>query len=724
MSIGVPNMVRTISILLLGAIVGAGATYFLFPGASDSGLQRVPKTPDSSPYSPNKNSSVAESATPELEANIRSHEGRQAIYNLVTEASASELIKMISDAAAIENPSARRISTEILLARFAELDPREAIRLSRTAGAGSSITASLYATWARFDRDEALEALRDESDAAVARQAAVLLVEEFGGNHSALLDVIDALPSNVDKAGVEIDVLVAQAGNDLDYAMLTANQIADPRMRMRAWKNIARKMAVDDPLLALSAASQVVVASEREDFAQTVVWQWATRDPNAVLDYVATLDLSGREAQAIVGYALSTLAEAEPERLLTAAESWPAELGERARYWALRRWAEYDPQQALAHVENQPPGRKRDELMSFVARGYGEADPEAALAWANRLPPTQSRQSNLLYSVFAGVAKRDPDYALDLALALEDKAVRSEAVSSVLAQSVQSGTDVARIADMVLALDDQRLAEQAMQYFGHTWARQDPAAAFDWMVANRGKLAENTITNFSRVIADYDPEFAAGLTNRVPADLRADWISRVAAGYAQSDPERAMNWLGQYQGQPGYERAVTAVIQHSAQRDPQAAARNINRLTDTNHALIVANTASRMWARDDPEAAARWADTIQNEAVRGTAAAGIATQWAYEEPDRAAEWVLTMPYGAGRDQALSGVLSGVARKRVPDDALLTAFSDDMARQQAVVSTIHRLARVDRAAADRLLEKYVSDPTLLYQARQRLAALPH
>ena len=59
---------------------------------------------------------------------------------------------------------------------------------------------------------------------------------------------------------------------------------------------------------------------------------------------------------------------------------------------------------------------------------------------------------------------------------------------------------------------------------------------------------------------------------------------------------------------------------------------------------------------------------------------------------------------------------------VKTDSLLEAFSSDMARQQAVVSAAYRLARVDRAAADRLIKKYVSDPTLRSQVERNLASM--
>jgi hypothetical protein len=183
-----------------------------------------------------------------------------------------------------------------------------------------------------------------------------------------------------------------------------------------------------------------------------------------------------------------------------------------------------------------------------------------------------------------------------------------------------------------------------------------------------------------------------------------------------------MNWVSQYQGEPGYNAALATIAAQSAQNDPVAAARSIDRNPDASSAAVVARTADREWARRDPQSAAAWAARVGNEQVRRIAITNVARQWAYEDASGASQWVLTLPPGPTRDSALAAAVAGGAAQGVPDEELLRAFSSDMARQQAVVSAAYRLARIDRAAADRLIRKYVSDATLRSQVERNLASI--
>jgi hypothetical protein len=124
------------------------------------------------------------------------------------------------------------------------------------------------------------------------------------------------------------------------------------------------------------------------------------------------------------------------------------------------------------------------------------------------------------------------------------------------------------------------------------------------------------------------------------------------------------------------------------------------------------------WAQRDPRSAANWALRVQNEQARDAAIASVATQWASSEPDSATQWAMTMPRGHDRDSALQSVISIVASKRVPENTLFEGIEDELTRQQAAVTAAYRLARSDMDAADQLVERYVTDATLLKQFQQR------
>ena len=89
----------------------------------------------------------------------------------------------------------------------------------------------------------------------------------------------------------------------------------------------------------------------------------------------------------------------------------PGDLGAMMRRAALMSFARDDPLAALSHAEALPPGGEREQMLSTIATSYGRTDPEAALAWAQSLSPPSP---NVVANVLAGLARVDPDRAIDL----------------------------------------------------------------------------------------------------------------------------------------------------------------------------------------------------------------------------------------------------------------------------------------------------------------------
>jgi hypothetical protein len=647
------------------------------------------------------------------------HHDRLDFYQRAAQANEQQLLELIGQVAATPNSRARRFSAEILLSRYAEINPRSALKISRKFRSDKSLTASLYAVWSRTDRQVALDAMSGESDSAIARQAPILLVEELGGDSSALLDVLDALPPHIDQLGIQIAVLVAQSAFDPVGAISQAGDFTNPRDRDRALRRIGRDLASRDPQQAFSVGAQIVDDDSRLTYQGEVMGEWVAIDPGGVLDYLAASTMSYAEMRMMARYTFSAIADAEPERLMAVAGQWSGAFEEQARYVVLRQWSENDPQRAIDFVGGLPPGQKRDQLLSSIARGYGKADVDAALAWASTLQP---RPNGIFGSVIERLAVENPDRAFDLALSLASGDAPSEALQGVIMRAAYSGADAERMANKVLTLQNEQLRRQALQMLSYSWARQDPSAVIAWLVTNNSRMPKESFQAAARQLAETDPYLAAEYMSQVPVEARADWLQQVAHGLAKNDPAAAMNWVSQYQGEPGYNAALATIAAQSAQNDPVAAARSIDRNPDASSAAVVARTADREWARRDPQSAAAWAARVGNEQVRRIAITNVARQWAYEDASGASQWVLTLPPGPTRDSALAAAVAGGAAQGVPDEELLRAFSSDMARQQAVVSAAYRLARIDRAAADRLIRKYVSDATLRSQVERNLASI--
>jgi hypothetical protein len=126
---------------------------------------------------------------------------------------------------------------------------------------------------------------------------------------------------------------------------------------------------------------------------------------------------------------------------------------------------------------------------------------------------------------------------------------------------------------------------------------------------------------------------------------------------------------------------------------------------------------ARSWAERDPAAAAAWAMELAAP-HRPMVVSIVTTIWGSRDPDAVRAWALRLPAGDHRDMALASALR--VRGAAPlDPALLAAFSQDRARQTAIVNVIFQTASSDPAAARRLLAEHITEPRMREQAEQMI-----
>jgi hypothetical protein len=408
----------------------------------------------------------------------------------------------------------------------------------------------------------------------------------------------------------------------------------------------------------------------------------------------------------------------DPRKVLELAGELSGDAGRTARSFALQNYASTDPLAALARVEQLPPGGERDQLMGVVAAGYARVDPEGALAWAQSLQPPPA---NVLFAVLSSLARTDPDRALDIALSMPASRGPSfgPPPTLIVAQLLTNTADPEKIANRVLTVPDRLLREQTLSAMASSWSTKDPAAALRWLVENRERVPPSSLLQAAQQLAASDPTAAASYSSQVPNDLRGAWLASVAAGYAQNDAKGAMSWVAQYQGQPGYEGAVAAIVQRAADYEPATAARLLEtmNIASPEYFGAVSSIAYR-WGRQSPRDAAQWAAGLNDDAPRRNALSAVLAQWSSSDPAAARAWVLGMPNGNARDAALMPIVMNAASGgETIDHALVDAFSADVPRRQALIQAVGVLARNDQDAARRLADEFLTDPAGQAQARQ-------
>jgi hypothetical protein len=136
-------------------------------------------------------------------------------------------------------------------------------------------------------------------------------------------------------------------------------------------------------------------------------------------------------------------------------------------------------------------------------------------------------------------------------------------------------------------------------------------------------------------------------------------------------------------------------------------------------AQVATMTIAQQWARTDPPAAAAWTLGLPSGAARVGPLFTVSQVWASTDFGGARAWALRLPAGDDRDTALRGLVGSIPDPMNLDAALMGAFSTDEMRQRTVSGLAGQFARKDPQAARRLIEQYVTDPTMREAAERQI-----
>ena len=215
-------------------------------------------------------------------------------------------------------------------------------------------------------------------------------------------------------------------------------------------------------------------------------------------------------------------------------------------------------------------------------------------------------------------------------------------------------------------------------------SRDDPAAALTYAGENLQDVQPWIYSNIAESFRA-DPLDAMEHIDLVPEHMRPGWIEAVATQLAQRDPAAAIDWIGQYRGQPLYTSIAPDVASNIVGENPVAALDLLATLP-LERQMITSRRIARSWAETDPIAARAWVESL--------------------------------PPGEQRDAALPGLLSTNwgpslqgATMQALDPTVLAMFSSELARQRAVVQIAEDVSHRYPAAAQALLDAHVTDPAI-------------
>ena len=415
---------------------------------------------------------------------------------------------------------------------------------------------------------------------------------------------------------------------------------------------------------------------------------------------LATLSLNERPER------ISDLARAaaleNPAAVLALAESklTPREAVQfRTRYVA--RWAQIATPAAVAWVERQSAGSRRD-LLASVVESWAQRDSAAALTFVSKIPESDRRQT-LLRAAFSGLAAVDPERAWSLLVEVESRSERDD-VSFVVLMSM-ARQDGGRAAALALTRGGTGRIDFRSQEVISVWLEADPVSAGDWLRSlPPGTQRNQLISGLSADLAKTHPEPALELARFLPAGtLREQALHSALNQWASRDSEAVLRWANGKNDAGLTRSARLAVIQHLAESDP---ARAVGLLEDTqglsvNDRQSTLSNLARHWAERNPAQALAWARNLP-AAQQLETIPGILAQQAGENPQAALDRARALSDPRVRRQALQQVVSewgsqdGVAAAK-----WLVGQSDRRLAGELAPQLIQQIAETDIAAAQAL-----------------------
>ena len=571
------------------------------------------------------------------------------------------------------------------------------------------------------------------------------------------LAAIMRLPSDFEQAATLYQQLRNADRDTLERLLTQADALRSAHEARAATAIILARFAELDPVGAVNAA---LASSHGDDALVRVFAAWGKYDHDAALAYARRLPASARQNAVVailtvaddldvgskrrIAQSFSVLSVFEQMQAQESARDDPAAAwyealpadgarsdGLRAQVlWELaRRWADTDPQQALAAVAALPKSGQRTTWLADLVGRWAQNDPDAATAWALAQPQSHER-ARMLANVARILAEDSPRQGVEFAEALAGEA-RQLAITSAFNAWAQQ--DARAAWDWVVSLPPspnrtsmlaqslRRLAETAPQeavLFARflrgrerrtamdaalrAWARDDVRAAANWVTRMGGHTAADRESHLGSVLSIWARNDALGAAAWIDASSLSSGaaVSAVAQHYTALDPQEALDWV---LSQPRriQRQAIWAVVHPWARDAPLAAVRAVARIRDADaraggHAAIAS-----AWGEGDPDRALRWVTGLPDPDARRQLAAQVLQRWARFDAKGATSHVRKMRNARERDHmTLTLITTLLYDDPALSEELYAKLTDAQARQRAAAALYGYWQDRDPGRADR------------------------
>ncbi len=355
--------------------------------------------------------------------------------------------------------------------------------------------------------------------------------------------------------------------------------------------------------------------------------------------------------------------------------------------------AEPDIRSALAVLAGLPKSMDRDSLRANLYRAWAKLNPSAA--WKAALAdPLETEYFGNFGAVAGEIAKKNPDSAVSLALALGMGSKRTTVLQSIFtdwgkddpagavaylnkhpelpttywsigsALSNMAEKDAVQAASLALSLTDQQTRGSALYSVMRRWAERDPKAALAWAQnLDNVTLRQEAMSNALSGWVGKDPKAAMAAAQAIQdPTIRAEAMKSAWYTWFQKDPGGAVGYsevindeqmLQQIRWNFGY--SVEGLT-------PQETNSLLAKLPEGEAKQdILRSLASAQIYKGRFNQAIELLNTMPDSQNRDYSLQQLGKKWGESDPSAAAAWLKLQPDSSDRDLAAAGYASALAR---------------------------------------------------------------
>ncbi len=279
---------------------------------------------------------------------------------------------------------------------------------------------------------EALDFLQSRPDSEWSRSLHLLLVRRWAeGNPRAAADwVMQSLPGPMRAEAIN-GIAIVWANQNLGDATAWVLQLPAGKERDAGIISVAYEAAREKPMDAIILAIELPDAPDRDALVKHAATQWATADPQSATDWAQQIELGGLRTVVISSIAIA-LGNSDPEAAADlAVGSLPmGKSQDDAVVGIIQRWAQNDPANTAAWVEQFPAGSLREIALRNLVIQWADKDSSQAANWlaGARLGESQ----DMVFGAFANkLAPAFPETAARWAAAIFDDEIREKEIENV-----------------------------------------------------------------------------------------------------------------------------------------------------------------------------------------------------------------------------------------------------------------------------------------------------